>query len=92
MGEFRSYKNESRDTDWGNSNGSLLTLEQLQFGAILRIADAVELMAKRYTDLLDEKGYWEARAKTLRRELGYVRRSNSALRGHLKRAKSGGAR
>jgi hypothetical protein len=52
---FKSYMKESRDTDWGTTQSGNLTLEQIQAGAILRIADAVEKMAIRYTELIDER-------------------------------------
>lgn len=52
---FKSYKEESRN-NWGRDleEGRSLTIEQINCGAVLRIADATEAMARRYTALLDE--------------------------------------
>lgn len=51
---FKSYRQESK-TDWGtNDNSSQLTLDQINSGALLRIADATELMASNYTQLQAE--------------------------------------
>ena len=46
----RSYKTESR-VDWGTSSDGLLNIEQINCGAILRIADAVEKMAASYDQM-----------------------------------------
>lgn len=50
--KVHSYRDVSR-ANWGAiiPNGTLPTGEQLQLGAILRIADATERMATNYTQL-----------------------------------------
>lgn len=86
---FHSYREGSR-TNWGVIKGDAkLTIEQINCGALLRIADAVELMAKRYTDLIDQRDHQQRRADRLEESLYRLHRSNAALRGHLKRAKKG---
>ena len=55
---FKNYKQESRK-DWGtNQDSELLSIEQINLGAILRIADATEAMAK---NRIAEKRRGEAR-------------------------------
>lgn len=49
---FRSYREQSR-IDWGLAEpGAPMTVERIQLGAVLRIADATEKMAQRHTELL----------------------------------------
>lgn len=50
----KNYKEESRK-DWGVTQEAALTIEQINIGAVLRIADACELMAKDREKL--EAGY-----------------------------------
>ncbi len=85
----QSCKEKSR-LDWGSSQLEKLTIEEIKCGAILRIADAMELMAKRYNDLIAERDqyqrsrdYFLDRSKTLER-------SNRSLRACLKKTKKGG--
>lgn len=85
---FKSYREESK-TNWGNNlaEGQSVTREDLKFGCLLRIADATEKMALRYSELIDraeryERWYEEARARAAK-----LYRSNAALRGHIKRLK-----
>jgi len=81
---FRDYKIQSRDVDWGcnvdlNAN---LSIEQIQLGAILRIADAVEKMAESQDEF---KNRYEEE-KALRQKLaGTV----IALRGVITKLKKG---
>jgi len=81
-----SFKKRSKE-DWGCQNESL-TMKQIKLGAILRIADATELMAKRHVELIYDRDYWEKRAKRAEAERDRACRVASALRGHLKRAKA----
>jgi hypothetical protein len=55
-----TYRAESRK-EWSRS-GDLVYDNDLQIGCLQRIADATELMAKRYQELIDQK----ERAETLR--------------------------
>lgn len=69
-----AYKEESRK-NWYLAGDAKPSTEHLQLGCLQRIADATELMAKRYQDLLDERDsaqrsrdYWESEhARLLRR-------------------------
>jgi IS1 family transposase len=84
---IKTFKSESR-LDWGReTQGGTPTNEEIQFGAILRIADATEAMAKNYTDLQNQlaryKQYWSDERKATER----LKRSNASLRGHIARIK-----
>lgn len=83
--DFTNYREGSR-WSWGAKSNSL-TLEQINIGALLRIAGATELMAKRYTDLLADRDYLALRRKELNAEVSHLKRQNAALRGHMKRLK-----
>jgi len=48
-----TFKDISRRT-WRPGKENETTVETIQLGALLRIADATEVMAIRYTDLIDE--------------------------------------
>jgi len=79
-----SLRDKSR-RNWVNEQDSN---ENIQLGCMLRIADATELMAKRYADLINERDqakrsaeYW--RACSDRRE-----RSNRSLRGQITKLKN----
>jgi len=58
MSEFKPYRKESRK-DWGSSGPDNPTERQIQLGAILRIADATEAMAKRHTELIRDRDYYQ---------------------------------
>lgn len=85
----RGYRKASRDHDWGQDEDRSLTIEQINCGSLMRIADATELMAKEYQRLLDRAKWLEARAVRAEGETQRLARSNAALRGHLKRIKKG---
>lgn len=64
------------------------TYTELQIGALQRIADATEKMAQDYDALLHQRNYYKGEVERLRGIRTTLERSNAALRGHLKRAKS----
>lgn len=61
---LKKYKDESRK-DWGMrlDDDETISHELIQLGAVLRIADATELMAKSHAQLVTDRDYWERRAK-----------------------------
>lgn len=63
-------------------------MEQIQLGAILRIADAVELVANNYQRLLSDVAYYKKAYFGQRDVVSSMRRSISAYKGLLKRKKS----
>jgi len=83
---FRGYRQASR-VDWGKEESKGCTLEQINTGAFLRIADATEKMAERHTELIRQRDYLDGEVKRLRAIREHLERSNASLRGHLKRAK-----
>lgn len=85
MDKFRGYRSTSR-IDWGSTADSF-TLDQINTGALLRIADATEKMSVRHTELMQQRDYFEAEVKRLKVIRDRLERSNASLRGHLKRAK-----
>ena len=88
---LRKYKDESRK-NWGTDGR--VGLEEIQLGAILRIADAAEKMCRDREEL--ERKYQNMRAgrDRYREYLEAERRKNAALRGvitKLKRKQGGEA-
>ena len=57
---YKHYKDESR-LDWGKElcEQQSPTMAELQFGAILRIADAAELMAKNHQQLTEQRDLYK---------------------------------
>lgn len=86
---FSSHRDQSR-TNWGCDGQP--TIEQIQLGAVLRIADAVEAMAENHVRLMADRDMFERcyRDEQLRRER--AERSAASLRGHIKRLKRMGAK
>ena len=81
-----SWKDESR-ADWGHSTGDPMSREQIALGAQLRIADAMELMAKNYISLQDDRDYQVRRKLDLEKDNSRMARSIRALRGTITRMK-----
>lgn len=50
---FKSYKQRTKETQWGSDESVSMTLEQINCGALLRIADASEAMAKNHNELIE---------------------------------------
>lgn len=83
---FKSYKQESRK-DYGTSKDGALNIEQLQLGALLRIADASEAMAKNHNELIQQvenAKYWRKHYEDLYQSEA---NSNRTLRGHITKLK-----
>jgi hypothetical protein len=87
--KFKRYREESR-SNWGAEleEGTELDREQIQLGAILRIADATEAMAKNVTQLEASLKYYRGRTEELEAEIKRLGRSVRAYRGLLKRRKA----
>jgi hypothetical protein len=82
----KSYREESKK-DWGTGNQDALSLEQIQLGALLRIADATEAMAKNYIRMQDDLEYYKKHYREQKIEIAHLSRSNRALKGHFRRLK-----
>ena len=83
---YQNYKSESRK-DWGQDTNGSLTIEQINCGAILRIADAVELMAKNYLQLQHDAAFYKRKYQEQQKEIESLTRSKNAYSGHVKRLK-----
>jgi hypothetical protein len=81
-----SYKKESRK-DWYLAGDAKPGNEHLQLGCLQRIADATELMAKRYADLIGEKERAESSRDYWRKEAERMGRRVTALRGQITKLK-----
>lgn len=82
---FKSFTDRSKET-WGSSNETC-SIKEIQLGAILRIASAVEVMARRYNDLIEERDRSVRLMKIMEGSWERERRSNAALRGQITKLK-----
>jgi len=82
---FKSFREESR-LNWGVSD---LTPDndQIKLGALLRIADSCELMAKDRQQMERNLKWHEEHLASRTRECDRLARSNAALRGVISRMK-----
>lgn len=76
-----SHRKLSR-TDWFNNN-SEPTIADIQLGAVLRIADGVELMARRHSELVSAKERAEADVVYLEKRNVALNRSLIASKGQI---------
>jgi hypothetical protein len=83
---FKSYRDQNK-MDWGSADEKP-SLEQLNTGALLRIADATEKMASNYTRMENDLKWHKEKYHEKNKEIERLERVIAALRGHLKRAKS----
>lgn len=87
---FSSYRERSRE-NWGTPYSSdekpALTIEQINSGCLLRIADATEAMAANYVRLQSEVDYLKRRRDQLERDNNRLCRQVSSLRGVITRLK-----
>jgi hypothetical protein len=83
---FRGFR-EANKINWGADEKAGCTLEEINTGALLRIADATEMMAKHHLELQKDLDYWKNRAKDAERRLDRERRRVTALLWHMKRMK-----
>ncbi|WP_421977114.1 hypothetical protein [Roseivirga seohaensis] len=88
MSEKLNYRKESRKQYLTAEPQNGLTMEQLNMGALLRIADATEAMAKRHTDLIDENERLKESVNYWREKAQEAERSIPALKGHITRLRN----
>lgn len=84
---FKNFRDESRK-NLGADNQLSLTVEQINCGAILRIADATEKMASNYTRMENDLKYYKEKFDQKNIEIKRLERVIAGLRGYLKRTKS----
>lgn len=85
---FKDYRTESR-ASWGAhcDDGQNITSEQLQTGALLRMADATEKMATNYTWLQAEKERYERYYKQEAEKNSKLRKRIAGLQGVITKLK-----
>lgn len=84
---FKSYREESK-TNWGtNDQPAGLTIEQIQTGCLLRIADASELMARNYLQLQSDLNMYKRWHKEEVDKNSKLQRQVNAYRGIVKKLK-----
>ena len=85
---FHDWRTSSTK-NWGTSleAGQTLTREQIQTGALLRIADATEAMAKNHFELIEELERSKRIYKTTLEENARLIKQVNAYKGHLRKAK-----
>lgn len=88
---FKNYREQSRDIQWGIHNDSeTLSLEQINCGSLLRIADSMEVVAKEYNAILADMKFYQKRYHELLDKVERLKRSNAALRGVITKMKGAG--
>lgn len=79
--DFKDYRVESRK-NWGRYQPHQdLNADQLQIGALLRIADATEAMSKNHTDLQARYDMMKSSRDSWRRNAEAAQRKVAALKG-----------
>jgi 4-hydroxy-3-methylbut-2-enyl diphosphate reductase IspH len=85
----KSFKDESR-INWVSDHTGNLTQTEIELGCMMRIADALETIAKNHDQMENEICYLKERKKVLEAHNTQLCRSNAALRGYLGRLKKKG--
>ena len=85
---FKDYRKESR-ASWGADQDRNLSIEQINCGALLRLADATELMCKDREKLERDYAYMRAERDRYRSSLESAERRIAALKGVITKAKKG---
>jgi len=85
---FKNYREESK-SNWGAicEPHENISHEQLQTGAILRIADATEKMATNYTALQSDRDYYKRRLESVQADNRHLYKQLSGLRGEITKLK-----
>lgn len=86
MAEFKNYRKLSRDIHWGTKDPNI-SIEQINCGSMLRIADATEVMAQNFIDLQDDRDLYKKWYHEEREINKKLRSSNYHLRGYITRLK-----
>jgi hypothetical protein len=86
---FKPYREASK-TNWGAElkEGEKLDRSQIQLGAVLRIADAVEKMAENYDALLSENGVLRQRCNEQLVCIKYHQNQIRGLKGRITKLKN----
>lgn len=82
---------EDSKTEYRKS-AETINRDEIKIGCLQRIADATEVMAKRYQDLIDERDKYKRWYESSLKTEEYQLRRISALRGVITRMKKRGKR
>lgn len=82
----KDYRQESK-RPWGTTNDGNLTMEQVKFGAMLRIADSLEKMEKPFARLISDAEWQKERAERLSKSLTKAEHVIAGLKGYIRRTK-----
>jgi predicted nuclease with TOPRIM domain len=84
------YKAESRKEFYQEMNNpeNSLSREQITLGAMLRIADATELMAKNFQEMQTDRDMYKRWYNEECERNNFLIKRNRALRGHITRLKN----
>ena len=84
MDEWKSYREASK-IDWGSKAHDCY--DQIKLGSLLRIADATELMAKNYRQLIEERDQYKKRYEESLEGGNHLRLRIAALQGVVTKMK-----
>jgi len=82
----KSYRQASR-ANWGTASMDALSIEQINCGALLRIADATEQMAQRHTELINARDMYKRWYGEGERARKHAERQLAATRGVVTKLK-----
>ena len=88
MSIFKSYREGSRE-NYGTYNENL-KLDQIQLGALLRIADSLEKIEKPYADLINNAEFYKNCSQNARNRENKLKKKVAGLRGYITRIKKQG--
>jgi septal ring factor EnvC (AmiA/AmiB activator) len=86
-----SYLKEASKVNWCvkvQNAGDYPGDNNLQLGCLMRIADATEMMAKRYTEMQDNLDWYKKKYAEHREEIKRMERQIAAYKGHIRRLKN----
>lgn len=83
---WKDYRQESRK-NWGTETDGSLSHDQIKLGALLRIADALELVSKNHRNLIDERDRFEKYYREEQNDNQTQRRRVAGLKGYIRRLK-----
>lgn len=85
---FKNYREESRNTQWGSYQDANLSIEQINCGSMLRIADATEKMSQNYTEIMNDRDWWRNQSKYKDEEIICLNNRIKALKGVITKLKN----
>lgn len=85
MSQFKNFRDASR-TGWGTDSNDL-TVDQIKLGALLRIADATELIAKEHARLIRDRDQYKRWHDEERAAKEILERRINALKGVITKMK-----